>query len=283
MATQDKPGHVVKVFSRSNVIEEVGDDGAVTTPAFNYEGTSRKARKTVAMVSWNDPADRYRTKLEYVEDSKAIENFGYKELEVRAFGCTSQGQAQRMGRWALVTNLTEKETVTFRVSAEGFFMMPGELIEIRDEAKSARIVAGRVRAGSTASTILVDTFSTLASGVAYEVTIGDQTLGVNESQTRNQSTQAQPKIIPSSSFSQTPSAGDAFLLREQSGAKPRTYRVIGIMEGDDGTVTVTATFHNASKYDTVDLGTFFDSGIASVAGVTVTPTVDKGTIKLETS
>ena len=55
------------------------------------------------------------------------------------------------------------------------------------------------------------------------------------------------------------------------------------MEGDDGTVTVTATFHNASKYDTVDLGTFFDSGIASVAGITVTPTVDKGTIKLETS
>ena len=283
VATQDKPGHVVKVFSRSNVIEEVGDDGAVTTPAFNYEGTSRKARKTVAMVSWNDPADRYRTKLEYVEDSKAIENFGYKELEVRAFGCTSQGQAQRMGRWALVTNLTEKETVTFRVPAEGFFMMPGELIEIRDDAKSARIVAGRVREGSTASTILVDTFSTLASGVAYEVTIGDQTLGVNESQTRNQSTQAQPKIIPSSAFSQTPSAGDPFLLREQSGAKPRTYRVIGIMEGDDGTVTVTATFHNASKYDTVDLGTFFDSGIASVAGITVTPTVDKGTIKLETS
>ena len=179
--------------------------------------------------------------------------------------------------------LDRKRDRNVPVPAEGFFMMPGELIEIRDEAKSARIVAGRVRAGSTASTILVDTFSTLASGVAYEVTIGDQTLGVNESQTRNQSTQAQPKIIPSSSFSQTPSAGDAFLLREQKRSKARTYRVIGIMEGDDGTVTVTATFHNASKYDTVDLGTFFDSGIASVAGVTVTPTVDKGTIKLETS
>tara|TARA_B100002019_G_scaffold293415_1_gene320855 strand:+ start:2128 stop:4161 length:2034 start_codon:yes stop_codon:yes gene_type:complete len=283
VATQDKPGDVVKVFSRSNVIEEIGSDGVVTTPAFNYEGTSRKARKTVALVSWNDPEDRYKTKLEYVEDSQAIENFGYKELEVRAFGCTSRGQAQRMGRWALVTNLTEKETVTFRVSAEGFFMMPGELIEIRDEAKSARIVAGRVREGSTASTILVDTYSTLANGVAYEVTIGDQTLGVAESQTRSQSTEAQPKIIPSSAFSQAPSAGDPFLLREQNGAKPRTYRVIGIMEGDDGTVTVTGTQYNADKYDTVDLGTFFDSGIASVASVTVTPTVDKGTIKLETS
>ena len=97
VATQDKPGHVVKVFSRSNVIEEVGSDGVVTTPAFNYEGTSRKARKTVAMVSWNDPGDRYKTKLEYVEDSQAIENFGYKELEVRAFGCTSLGTGSANG------------------------------------------------------------------------------------------------------------------------------------------------------------------------------------------
>ena len=48
-------------------------------------------------------------------------------------------------------------------------------------------------------------------------------------------------------------------------------------------MTVTGTQYNADKYDTVDLGTFFDSGIASVASVTVTPTVDKGTIKLETS
>ncbi|MAA76772.1 MAG: hypothetical protein CML73_01895 [Rhodobiaceae bacterium] len=283
VATQDKPGRVVKVFSRSNVIEEVDDNGAVKTPAFNYEGTSRKARKTVAMVSWNDPEDRYKTKLEYVEDSQAIENFGYKELEVRAFGCTSKGQAQRMGRWALVTNLTEKETVTFRVPAEGFFMMPGELIEIRDEAKSARIVAGRVLEGSTASQLLVDTYSTLTSNVAYEVTVGSQTLGVKEGETINKSTQNRPKIFPSSAFNQTPSAGDAFMLREINGAKPRTYRVIGIMESDDGSVTVTATFHNADKYDVVDLNTFFDAGIASVASVRVTPTVDKGTIKLETS
>ena len=133
-----------------------------------------------------------------------------------------------MGRWALVTNLTEKETVTFRVSAEGFFMMPGELIEIRDEAKSARIVAGRVREGSTASTILVDTYSTLATGVAYEVTIGDETLGVAESQTRIQSTEAQPKIIPSSAFSQAPSAGDPFSLREQNGAKPGLIELLGL-------------------------------------------------------
>ena len=69
VATQDRPGHVVKRFSRSNVIEEVDETAAVTGPPFSYEGTGRKARKTVAMVSWNDPDDRYRTKLEYVEDS----------------------------------------------------------------------------------------------------------------------------------------------------------------------------------------------------------------------
>ena len=70
---------------------------------------------------------------------------------------------------------------------------------------------------------------------------------LRKSQTRSQSTEAQPKIIPSSAFSQAPSAGDPFLLREQNGAKPRTYRVVGIMEGDDGTVTVTGTQYNAEQ------------------------------------
>ena len=74
--TQDRPGDVVKKFSASNVIQEVDESGSVTAPPFSYEGTGRKARKTVALVSWNDPEDRYRTKLEYVEDRKALDLYG---------------------------------------------------------------------------------------------------------------------------------------------------------------------------------------------------------------
>ena len=274
--TQDRPGSVVRKFNASNVIQEVSDGGEVTTPPFQYEGTGRKARKTVALVSWNDPDDRYRTKLEYVEDRNAVETLGYRELEVRAFGCTSQSQAQRMGRWALLTNLTEKETVTFRVSADGFFLLPGELIEIADEAKTARITAGRVESGSTAGRINVNTPLSFASGTAYEITIGLETRGVNES-----ASLAASAVIVSTDFTTAPSAGELFLIKEINGATPRTYRVVGLAEGGDGTVTITATAHNKDKFDAVDNSTFLDAQVRSVAGVNVVPQVSVGTIRLD--
>jgi predicted phage tail protein len=254
----------------------VSDGGEVTTPPFQYEGTGRKARKTVALVSWNDPDDRYRTKLEYVEDRNAVETLGYRELEVRAFGCTSQGQAQRMGRWALLTNLTEKETVTFRVSADGFFLLPGELIEIADEAKTARIIAGRVESGSTASRINVDTPLSFTSGIAYEITIGNETQSIREN-----ASIAASAVLVSNDFTTAPSAGDLFLIKEVNGAVPKTYRVVGLAEGDDGTVTVTATAHNKDKFDAVDSATFLDAQVRSVAGVNVVPRVSVGTIRLD--
>lgn len=276
VATQDRPGSVVRTFNASNVIQEVDDAGEVTAPLFQYEGTGRKARKTVALVSWNDPEDRYRTKLEYVEDRKAVETLGYRELEVRAFGCTSQGQAQRIGRWALVTNLTEKETVTFKVSADGFFLLPGELIEIADEAKTAKIIAGRVESGSTTSRVNVDTPLSFDNGVAYEITIGDETRNIRENASISASA-----VLVSTDFTTAPSAGDLFLIRQVNGAKPRTYRVVGLSENEDSTVTVTAAVHNKDKFDIVDSSTFFDAQVRSVAGVNVVPQVSVGTIRLD--
>ena len=278
VATQDKPGSVVKRFSASNVIQEVDESGNVTGAPFSYEGTGRKARKTVALVSWNDPDDRYRTKLEYVEDRAAIKVYGYRELEVRAFGCTSQGQAQRMGRWALVTNLTEKETVTFRVTAQGFFMSPGEIIEVVDEAKTARVFAGVVQAGSTSTNIKVDNLPAFVGGRSYEMIIDAETKPVSTIQSI-----ASNAIVVTSGFSAVPAAGQLFVVKEVGGAQPRKYRVMGIMESEEGTVTITATAFNEDKYDTVDLNTFFDAGLKSIAGVRVTPKVVKGSIVLRTS
>lgn len=281
--TQDRPGNVVKRFNASNVIQSVDDSGNVQAGPFSYEGTGRKARKTVALVSWNDPEDRYRTKLEYVEDRRALDLYGYRELEIRAFGCTSQGQAQRIGRWALVTNLTEKETVTFKVTAQGFLMMPGEIIEIQDDMKTAGLTAGIVQAGSTTTQINVDTQVSFTGGVSYELVIGSEVRSISTIQTAAVSSATSPKIVVSSAFSSAPDSGEFFLVRTVGGATPRKYRVIGIMESDDGSVTITASAYNSEKYDTIDLSTFFDASVKSVAGVKVTPKVFKGSIVLRTS
>jgi len=208
VATQDRPSSAVKQFSLSNVIVETNDQGEVVKPAFVYEGTGLKARKTVALVSWNDKDDRYRGKIEYVEDRAGVERYGYRELEVRAMGCTSQGQAQRVGRWALLTNMNETETVTFKVAAEGFFLMPGEIIEIKDPYK------------------------------AFE--------------------------------------------EDRDNVPARKYRVIALNE-DDQLMTVLASSYDENKYSVVDDSTLLSSEITSIAGLTVTPAVNGGSIVLRTT
>lgn len=275
--TQDKPGSIVKIFSPSNVIQEMDNQQNITAPPFTYEGTGRKARKTVALVSWNDPNDLYKAKTEYVEDRSAIEQYGYREIEVRGFGCTSQGQAQRLGRWILATNLTEKETVTFKTTAQGFFLMPGELIEIVDSDRAPGVAAGAVKSGSSLSSIVLDRDVTLNSGTTYrlQLAIGNEDserVVTNAAGTHSTLTLASP--LPSA-----PQEGDTWLLRETTATRKR-YRVVGVNENEDNTVTVAATAHNAEKYALVDNSTFLDMQSSSIARTIVTPIVTPSSIVL---
>jgi N-acetylneuraminate synthase len=91
VAVQDRPKNVSKVFSPANVIQEVDDGGEVTEPPFLYEGSARKARKTVALVSWNDPADNYKEKIE----------FQVEEYDAIALYCASKGIVWSASAWDL--------------------------------------------------------------------------------------------------------------------------------------------------------------------------------------
>ena len=279
IATQDRPASVVKQFSPANVIVEVSDNGILTKPAFVYEGTGLKARKTVALVSWNDRKDRYRSKIEYVEDRDAIDRYGYRELEVRALGCTSQGQAQRVGRWALTTNLNETETVTFKVAAEGFFLMPGEIIEIADPYKSIGIYAGGLAAAGI-SAVVLDREVALEAGKTYEIIIRTAD-GLDLTATVTSSPGSTDNISFSPSFTQEPELPAAWIIRE-AGAEPRKYRVIGLNE-DDNVVTVLASAYYEDKYSIVDDSTMLSSQTTSIAGLAVTPVVSAGSIILQTT
>lgn len=279
VATQDRPASVVKQFSPANVIVEVAESGELTKPAFVYEGTGLKARKTVALVSWNDKDDRYRGKIEYVEDRDGIDRYGYRELEVRALGCTSQGQAQRVGRWALITNLNETETVTFKVAAEGFFLMPGEIIEIADPYKSVGIYAGMLAAAGT-SAVVLDREVALEANKTYEIIIrtGD---GLDLTATVTSSPGSTANISFSPSFNEEPELPAAWIIRE-AGATPRKYRVVGLAE-DDNIVTVLASSYYEEKYAIVDDFTMLSSETTSIAGLVVTPVVSAGSVVLRTT
>ncbi|WP_338568685.1 host specificity protein J [Pseudomonas canadensis] len=145
MAVADIPEDPVYTYSNANVIEG----------KFGYFGSAKKTRYTVALVSWNDPADFYRQKVEYVDDQAGISRYGIQQTEITATGCTSQAQAQRVGKWALLTNRLETESVGFSVGLDGTLARPGQIIRVADNDRAGRRIGGRLRS-STLDTLVLD-------------------------------------------------------------------------------------------------------------------------------
>jgi hypothetical protein len=130
---QDSPKDPIYLFNNSNVIN--GD--------FTYSDASKKSRKTVAIVRYNDENDNYKPAIEYIEDRSSIVKFGIRETDIVAFGCTNKNQARRAGKWLLVTQNTETEVVDFEAGLEGNFLRPGDIILVYDQYRKNQTYAGR--------------------------------------------------------------------------------------------------------------------------------------------
>jgi len=128
---EDNP---VYTFTNSNVIN--GN--------FNYESTSLKDRNSAVYVRYIDKNNLYKPAVEYVENIEAVRKFGFRESELTAFGCTSRGQAQRLGRWLLASEYNETETVSFEAGPECVYLKPGDVIKIYDYNKKYKTVGGRL-------------------------------------------------------------------------------------------------------------------------------------------
>ena len=276
-AIQDKPKPITKIFSPANTLQEVDESGNVSEPPFTYEGTARKARKTVALVSWNDPADQYKAKVEYVEDREGLERYGYQEVEIRAFGTTSQGQAQRVGRWTLLSDQFETEIVTFKTSSEGFFVLPGEVIGIADPAKGGKRYGGRVVDASIIS-LSIDAPFTILPGSSYQASVMLPN-GSIETRTVANAPGETSILSLASALSDAPITGAPWVLQEDSDGV-RRFRTISVVE-DQGIVTVMASLYNEDKFTLTDSGTILGLSRSSIAGPQVVPSVDGGSITLE--
>lgn len=158
--SQDRPRDAIVHFTNANV--ENGD--------FNYSGTSKKARNTVAIIRYNDPKNYYKPAIEYVQNVDGIRKYGVRTTEVAAFGCTSKGQASRLGHWKLTSELYQTETVSFVAGLEAQYLRPGDVFGIYDANRKKYKNSGRLVSIShtaTISTVIVNGELTLQSGVNY--------------------------------------------------------------------------------------------------------------------
>lgn len=250
---QDAPQDSVYLYTPANVI-----DGQ-----FTYIGASAKARHSVALVSWNDPSDAYAQKVEYVEDTDAIARFGVVQTDIVAIGCTSRGQANRVGRWLLYTEQMESEAVAFKTGLEGAVARPGQIISIADPTRAGARRGGRVVTATTTSVSLDSPPGAATAGSTLSII---QPTGAVE--VRNVSTVTGNIVVVATAFSTAPVAGSIWVYQSTS-LVAQTFRVIACKESDDGGVEVSALAYNASKYDAIENGLVLET--RQITSLTTTP------------
>jgi len=222
-------------------------NASVKNGKFSYKGSKRSTRYSAVLVGWNDPSDMYRRKVEYVQDDDAIARFGVQTIEITALGCTSQGQAQRAGRWALLTNLLETETVTFSVGLDGIRARPGQIIRVADNARAGRRIGGRLSA-ATATVVTVDKVEGVQSG--DELTC---ILPSGVAQTRDVLGVSGSEITVSPAFDAAPVSQSVWAWESASLAAQR-YRIVSIGESGPLEYLITASKYVEGKHAAVDSG-----------------------------
>jgi hypothetical protein len=133
MTSQDRPKESIYLFNNSNV-----KDGE-----FTYSNTSKRVRRNVALVRYNDKENFYKPAVKYVENRDGLIKFGIREIEVSAFGCTSEGQAERLGKWTLLSENFESELVNFETSLPALYLKPGDIILVQDQNRQNKVLGGR--------------------------------------------------------------------------------------------------------------------------------------------
>lgn len=240
MAVADMPSDPVKLVTPANVI-----DGE-----FEYSGTALKNRHSVALVTWNDPDDNYKKQIEVVEDAEAIEQYGWREAEVVAFGCTSRGQAHRFGRWLLYSERLETETVSYGAGTDHADLRPGDVIQVSDPGTAGARLSGRLVETGT-GTLRLDAVPEAVLGQVWQL---DVMLPAGTVERRTvASWDGDNRVTLSAPLSAAPVANAVWMLSSSS-VQPRLFRVISVAEQDAGTYAITAMAHNPGKYAAVEQG-----------------------------
>ncbi len=251
----DIPQDTYFTYTRANVI-----DGN-----FEYAGTRARDRHNVVKIAWDNPANHYKTEYEFVRDEKAIAEAGQvRILEIDAWGCTSRGQAQRAGWWALKSEQLETRTVSFKVGLDGHIPQPGRVIDIADPLFAGRANGGRVsKISADRKSITLDRDDVVAVAGDRLIINGED----GKAQTRIVQSISGRVVTVTHEFDAI-AVQNVWVMDAQDLATMK-FRVISITQDESHQFSVTALQYNPAKFDAIDKGAYFDEVPISIVNPTI--------------
>ncbi|MCL8137691.1 DUF1983 domain-containing protein [Enterobacter roggenkampii] len=246
VALADMPRDVDYSYTRANVVGG----------RFTYSSSTTKSRYTTALVSWSDPGNAYADAMEPVFEQALVARYGFNQLEMTAIGCTRQSEANRKGRWGILTNNKDR-VVSFDVGLDGNIPQPGYIIAVADELLSGKVMGGRISAVN-GRVIKLDRVA--------DATAGDRlilNLPSGASQSRTIQAVNGESVTVTTAYSETPQV-EAVWVVESDELYAQQYRVVSVSDNDNGTFSITAAWHDPDKYARIDTGAIIDQRPISV-------------------
>ena len=256
--TQDKPTDASYLFNLSNV----GEGG------FSYSGSSLKTRHSVVSVSYFN-MDSKEVDFEVYEDADLISKIGVVIKQVKAFACTSRGQARRLAKAIVFSENNESEVCTFTTSIDsGVVVRPGAVIEIADPVRSGVRRGGRVSSATTTQITVDDSAATdlpTTNNPTLSVILPDGTV-----ETKSVSGVLGAVVTVSSAFSQTPNVNTVWLLQDDT-VQAQKFRVLNVEEQDGINYVITALSYVNEKYAFIEDGATLPTRTVSVLNLPKDP------------
>ncbi len=246
VALADMPRDVDYSYTRANVVGG----------RFTYSSSTTKTRYTTALVSWSDPGNAYADAMEPVFEQALVARYGFNQLEMTAIGCTRQSEANRKGRWGILTNNKDR-VVSFDVGLDGNIPQPGYIIAVADELLSGKVMGGRISAVN-GRIIKLDRVADAAAGDRLILNLPS-----GASQSRTIQAVSGESVTVTTAYSETPQA-EAVWVVESNELYAQQYRVVSVADNDDGTFTITGAWHDPDKYARIDTGAIIDQRPVSV-------------------
>lgn len=246
VALADMPRDVDYSYTRANVVGG----------RFTYSSSTTKTRYTTALVSWSDPGNAYADAMEPVFEQALVARYGFNQLEMTAIGCTRQSEANRKGRWGILTNNKDR-VVSFDVGLDGNIPQPGYIIAVADELLSGKVMGGRISAVN-GRVIKLDRVADAAPGDRLILNLPS-----GASQSRTIQAVNGESVTVTTAYSETPQA-EAVWVVESDELYAQQYRVVSVSDNGDGTFSITGAWHDPDKYARIDTGAIIDQRPVSV-------------------
>lgn len=236
-------------FTMANIV-----DGVI-----EYSSIARKDKYSQIAVKYDDPDNEFQTDTVAVNDLSMTRRFGVVQSQMAAFGCTNRAEAQRKGKWALISNKYDR-SATWKTGLDGYVPKVGSVVRIADNALAGAAIGGRVK-------LTVD--DAIQLDRAPRAQVGDK-LNINmpdgKSQQRTLTVVDGDMVRVDTPYTDTVQAGSQWSV-DAVDLAGQLFKITSIRQDSKTQFTIQGVEYNRGKFDYVDNGANIEDRPISITPV----------------